>query len=144
MKKIPEDNKYFHYYNANPKGKDTKDCTYRALSLFLGKSWDEIAELDAEFYLSHGSWFYITEIDSYKQKANTEVFLKESDCCKLAYSFNLKDGISTMRDFIDKKADPNKVYICPLDRHIAVIKGNKVWDTWDSSNCGITNIYELI
>lgn len=136
-----EDNKYFHYYNANPKNKDTKDCTYRALSLFLGKSWEEIAELDAEFYLNRGTWFHTTEPFNCRLKSNTEVFLETSDCCKLAYSFNMKNGISTIRDFIDEKADSDKIYICPLERHIAVIKNNKVWDTWDSSNLGIHNIY---
>lgn len=143
VKQRPEDNKYFHYYNANPKGKETKDCVYRALSLFLDKSWDEIARMDAEFYLTHGTFLNHAEEAHTTEGSGTEIFLNESDDCEMVYSFDLRDGIGTMRDFIDKMAEPEKTYICPLVGHIAVIKDMKVWDTWDSSNSGVHNVYEL-
>lgn len=144
MKKIPEDNKYFHYYNANPKGKDTNDCVYRALSLFLNVTWEEIAELDARYYLEHGKFLHEADGRGALSHPVAADYLDVCDKSKKVYEFNLKDGISTMRDFIDRMADSDKVYICPLERHIAVIKDNKVWDTWDSSKGGIGAIYERI
>lgn len=32
----------FVYYNANPIGKSVGDCTVRAISTVLNKSWDEV------------------------------------------------------------------------------------------------------
>lgn len=144
MKQQPKDNEYFHYYNANPKGKNTKDCVYRALSLFLNKSWEDIAMLDAEWFLQTGKTLYGSELKGAVPYFNSDDFLKGCEVCKLSYSFKLKDNIYTIREFIDKVADPRKIYICPLQGHITVIKNNKVWDTWDCSNYGINNIYEYI
>ena len=144
MKNKPEDNKYFHYYNANPKGKNAKDCVYRALALFLNKTWDDIAKLDAEWYLQTGQTLYGSERAGSMPHFNSDDFLKECRNSRLVHEANLKDGIFTIRDFIDKKADSQKTYICPLGGHITVIKNNQVWDTWDCSDYGIDNIYEYI
>lgn len=143
IKKIPEDTKYFHYYNANPKDKITKDCVYRALSLFLNKSWDDVAKLDMEYFLENGKFLCDSEIKGGIPYYNTEDFLENSELCELAYSFNDNDDIHTLKEFMDLKADVNETYICPLSGHITVIKENKVWDTWDCSETGINTIYQL-
>ena len=138
---IPEDNKYFHYYNANPKGKNSKDCTYRALSLFLDKSWDDIARMDAEFYLEHGMWLFTTELVRYSYQNRVDVFLE-----KLSYTPIYRHGqdgsIGTLREFIDKYASDKKVYLCEMHGHMAAIKDRKVWDTWDSSEHCPNMIFE--
>ena len=39
--KIPADNRYFKYVNANPAGKRTGDCIMRAVSAAAGVSWED-------------------------------------------------------------------------------------------------------
>lgn len=39
--KIPADNRYFHYENANPEGKRTGDCIMRAVSSAAKVSWED-------------------------------------------------------------------------------------------------------
>ena len=150
MKEIPEDNKYFHYYNANPKGKHTKDCTYRALSLFLDKSWEEIAKLDIDVYLKYGLWLYTTEY-SYKEsrfKSCLEDFLKEFSVKKYYFDPNdsteellLKKG--SIKGFIDECADLSKIYLISTGGHMTVIKNKKVWDIFDCTDRGIAEVFVL-
>ena len=33
---------WFHYFNANPKGRITGDCTFRAIAVAMDKTWDWI------------------------------------------------------------------------------------------------------
>lgn len=137
MKNRPEDNKYFHYYNANPKSKETRDCTYRALSLFLGKSWEEIAKLDAEFYLEHGMWLYGSEVvgDLCRMpKSPIDFFMSEHGYMQI-YQYNSGEHIPTIREFIDKHTEDDDVYLCQIQGHMVAIKDNCVWDTKDSSEC---------
>lgn len=42
--KIPADNRYFHYVNANPEGKRTGDCIMRAVAVAAGVSWDDAVD----------------------------------------------------------------------------------------------------
>ena len=44
----------FHYYNANPFGRNVDDCTIRAISLATGKTWDETYLELAEFSRKQG------------------------------------------------------------------------------------------
>lgn len=141
MRSNPEDNKYFHYYNSNPKGKETKDCAYRALSLFLGKTWAEGAKLDAEFYLEHGMWLYTTEYERSVFHSRIDSFMEKNGYRQI-YRYNSGTHIPTLREFIDKYASPDKVYLCELGNHMVAIKDNKVWDTWDSSDQCPNMIFE--
>lgn len=140
--KIPEDNKYFHFYNANPKNKDAKDCTYRALALFLNKSWDDIARLDADFYLSHGMWFYTKERVGCLPRNRIDDYMNENGY-KTVYSKYREDKfIGNIRKFIDNYAESKKVYLCVTQGHMLAIKDKKVWDTWDSSKRCAEMIFE--
>ena len=42
IRKIPNDSRRFHFYNANPKSNRTNDCVIRAISTAKDKSWDEV------------------------------------------------------------------------------------------------------
>lgn len=132
MKKQPEDNKYFHYYNANPKDKDAKDCTYRALSIFLGKPWDEIAKLDAEFFLKHGVWLYSSEYIGTSFESQIHLLMDDLGCKRVQLNPGINRAL-TVRSFIDEYAEADKIYLISVGGHMTVVKDMKVWDTWDSS-----------
>lgn len=42
MRKIPDDTKWFHYHNENPKGQRAADCSVRAIARATGKTWDSV------------------------------------------------------------------------------------------------------
>ena len=138
---MPEDNKYFHYYNANPKNKRGKDCTYRAFCLFFGISWEDVARLDAEFYLKHGMWLYTTEYEGCFFHSRINLLMEERGY-KQVYAYNSGEHIPTLRDFINSYALPDKKYLCELGNHMVAIKDGKVWDTWDSSGQCPNMIFE--
>ena len=130
-----KNNRYFHYYNANPRGLDRQDCIYRALSLFLGKTWEEIALEDEKIYLKTGTHLAGTlEIDPndiHNNVTGAEEFLKKHGCKELI--LNDKPPTFTVRDFINKKAQKNREYLVIVPSHVTVVKDGKVWDTWDCS-----------
>ena len=142
MKNIPEDNKYFYFYNANPKGKDIGDCTYRAMSVFLNRSWADIAKMDSQYYISSGMWFYTDVLVDGKCRSLLGDYLKANGY-ECVYSSEGKgiSSISSLRSFIDTVAEADKVYLCITSGHITVIKDMKVWDTWDSSGRFPEEIY---
>lgn len=47
--RIPDDTDYFRYFNANPKGKLTRDCMLRAVAAACGISWDEALDKLAQY-----------------------------------------------------------------------------------------------
>ena len=49
--KIPADNRFFHYVNANPAGKRTGDCIMRTAVTAAGVTWD--AAVDALCAIAH-------------------------------------------------------------------------------------------
>lgn len=48
------DTETFHWYNANPKGRITGDCTFRAVCTALEKSWEDTVMDMAEFSVRTG------------------------------------------------------------------------------------------
>ena len=141
---MSEETRFFHYHNENPKNKKINDCTYRALALFLGKTWENIARLDAEFYFEHGMWLYGTEITGAVSRSCLKDFMQEYGCRQI-YNVDIKghNKIESLQEFIENMADSVKKYFCELNGHVTVIKDNKVWDTFDSSGYCPVAIYEL-
>lgn len=55
IKKVPQDTNYFHFYNANPKGRRAADCVVRALANVLNQTWTQtygdLFDLAMKYYL---------------------------------------------------------------------------------------------
>lgn len=111
----------FLKYNANPVNRRGNDCTVRAISLFTGKSWDEV-------YIGISmQGFFIKDMPSTNEIWNR--YLKEQgyrpqtlpDTCPDCY---------TVKDFAEDHPK-GRFLLCTGDHVIAAINGWYI-DTWDS------------
>ena len=136
---MEKDNKYFHYYNNNIKNKETDDCVYRALSLFLNKPWEEIARISMDYYKKTGVSIIAPYIPGEREKNEMPFLEEEYGCEKFDRNVN---PFTTIKDFIDKYAKEDTIYFVSADNHVSVIKGKQIWDTWDCSNYESVVIYK--
>lgn len=125
------DTKTFTYYNANPKGRITGDCTFRAICTALGQTWEQTVMEMAEL------------------------------SCKTGYAINDNKGIAKYLELKGwkkmkqpRKRDNTKYTgkeFCKTFKgtcvanigghHIVCIKNGKVHDIWDSTDGCIGNYW---
>ena len=125
------DTKTFTYYNANPKGRITGDCTFRAICTALGQTWEQTVMEMAEL------------------------------SCKTGYAINDTKGIAKYMELKGwtKMKQPRKANntkytgeeFCKIFKgtcvaniggnHVVCIKNGKVYDTWDSTDGCIGNYW---
>lgn len=144
-RKTPVDTKYFHYYNANPKNKNTTDCVIRAMSEATGIPYDKTLRDMAEITIKtgymlnekNGEQKYLESIGWVKHKQprnfdNTKIYAKE-------FCEYLTSKIGKVTEV------KGPIYANCGSHHVVCIKQHegvfKVWDTWDSSNRVIGNYY---
>lgn len=134
LRKIPNNTDVFIYENLNPKDKRTCDCTLRALSLFLDKSWEEVYT------------------DLFAVGMKYKLMLNDPACYKkylkqLGFEINRQpkhhDNTKyTGREFCLEKADFSKKYLVHIGgNHISCIVNNKLHDIWDCSDGCIGNYW---
>lgn len=106
-------------YNPNPKGKAVGDCTIRALTKALDKSWDDVyVMLTVEGYemcdmpSSNVVWGNVLRENGYEKKACPEC--------------------STFSDFAENHKDGT--YILCTGSHVACCIDGIIYDSWDSRN----------
>lgn len=111
----------FIYYNPNPQGKKVGDCTVRAISNALQKSWDETymglcmkgMEL-ADMPSSNTVWGEYLKENGYVRKIiPTE--------CPYCY---------TVQDFC--RDHPTGVFLLSLNSHVVCVINGDWYDIWDS------------
>lgn len=112
----------FKNYNSNPSGNKVGDCVIRALSVALGKSWQEVyMELCLQGYLmsdlpsSNAVWG-----NYLKNKGFTREFVR-NDC----------PDCYTIEDFA--REYPNGTYVVGTGTHATVVKDGDIFDIWDCS-----------
>lgn len=142
------DTKVFHYFNANPKGRITGDCVFRAFATAMERDYNrtvmEMAELMCETgyalndkygeeeYLARNGWV------KHKQprKSNNTKYTGEQ-FCKLLQKYLADPSV-------DQKSGIHaaKRIICHIGGHhtVAIIDG-KVWDHWDCTDGCIGNYW---
>lgn len=113
----------FVYYNANPNKTDVGDCTIRAISTVLNKSWDEVyiglSVLGFEHKdmpSSNNIWHKYLEENDYNR------FFIPDEC----------PNCYTIKDFV--KDYPVGSYVLGTGKHVVAVIDGKYYDTWDSGN----------
>lgn len=108
----------WEYYNCNPLGKQTNDCTVRAISLAEGKSWDKCYE-----ELSSVAQVQCVLLDD----ANfIETYLNEK-YPTICHKCNKKR--MNLRNFLKKH--PKGTYICAIRGHVTCAIDGTIYDTWN-------------
>ena len=125
-KKLADTDTY-HFYNANPKGiTNAGDCTDRAISLATGIRWEVVVLTEALWIVKYGRKCCDgKDTDSLLQEFGNWVkhpMPKHQD--------GTKYQIWELASELKKEKNP---VIVSCANHLTVIKGGKIWDTW---NCG--------
>lgn len=129
-KKFPN-TKAFNYFNANPKGKLTGDCSFRAISTALEMDYNKSVKERFEMFIETGIVPNSTKGEEDYLKSNGWVKNKQpkkSDGKKYT-------GVEFVEEF-------KGVCVAHIGGHHTVcIKDGKIWDTWDSSHGCIGNYW---
>lgn len=130
QEKFP-DTEAFHYYNANPKGKYTGDCSFRAISLALGMDYNESVRERFEMFIETG--IAPDTVEGEEKYLKAKGWVKHRQPRK---DNNQKyTGVEFCKEF-------KGTCVAHIGVHHAVcIKDGKIWDTWDSSDGCIGNYW---
>ena len=113
----------FENYNPNPMGKTVGDCTVRAVSKALGKSWDETyVGLALQGYLMGDMPSANAVWGAYLRRNGMERHLIP-DACPDCYTVN---------EFA--KDNPEGTYILALSGHVVCVKDGTIYDSWNSGS----------
>lgn len=109
-------------YNPNPTGKNVGDCTVRAISKALNKTWEEVYISLALQGFRMGDMPSANVVWGAYLKKNG--FIREivPDSCPDCY---------TMANFSEDH--PFGTYILALSGHVVCMKNGVLYDSWDSS-----------
>ena len=130
------DTSVFKFYNANPKGRITGDCVYRAVSTGLDADYNVTVMEMAELHCKTG--YCATDskgIDLYLQRKG---LVKHKQPRK-------SDGTKyTGKEFCEKIAEKGKRYVCNIGgHHVVAVVDKKIYDIWNSSGKTIGNYWCL-
>lgn len=120
------------YFNPNPWGLNTDDCTVRALCSILRISWDEAHELLCDTSRKMG-------LMPSNKKVMWSILMQEGfrheilpDLCPDCY---------TVEDFA--MDHPRGLYVLATDTHILIVVGGDWLDAWDSGQEVPVNMWRL-
>lgn len=116
------------FYNANPLKLRTRDCVYRAISVFLGVGWRDALDEIVRWAADRGR-------TNFNYRSNYNEFLKEK-----GYERNgsPEKGI-TVAEFCERYAEKGRMYILSCPGHLTVATWPEhlsecvIVDTWDCS-----------
>jgi hypothetical protein len=108
----------FKYYNINPEGKHTTDCTVRAISLISGKKYNSVKKGLVEYKKITGS-------RTYNESKNAKEYLES-----LGGVWKKAHGTIKVREFA--LAHPTGAYVLNMKGHYSAMIDGAVYDTWDT------------
>lgn len=114
--------KFYQYYNANPKGLETGDCSVRCLATALNISWDEAVDLACA--VAHE-----TKIEPFGRKM-VEIVLERNGFTPMKIKLE-KGKRPTMKTLLPKY--DGYIIVGRIAHHVMCAKCGKVKDIWNSS-----------
>lgn len=111
----------YKYYNPNPKGKQVGDCTVRALTKALNKSWeDAYSGISVQGFVAfdmpsaNSVWGSYLRQNGFQRKIIP-------DSCPDCY---------TVKDFC--REHPKGTFVVALHGHVVAVQDGDYYDSWDS------------
>lgn len=113
----------YKYYNPNPVGRRTEDCSVRAVAKALGISWDDAHDLLS--YASKQMGTIMNENDVISAVLRQNGFYRESlpNFCPDCY---------TIKDFA--RDNPRGVYVLGTGSHVVTVINGDWFDMWNSGD----------
>jgi hypothetical protein len=135
------DTKYFHFHNANPKGRITTDCVIRAISTATELPYNqvvmELAQLQCEIGYDDG------DKKLYDKYLQSKGFVKHKQPRKLdGTKYTGKQWCNYLQSQYDYIMSRSPRMVANIGgHHIVAIVDAKVWDIWDSTDGCIGNYW---
>ena len=138
------DTDYFHFHNANPKGKMTEDCAVRAITTVLKQPYEQTLRELAEITIKTGYMLNGNKgIDAYMKskgwikckqpkKPDGTKYTGQEFCRTLMHPI-----YSEELDVCKEGFEINNILANIGGHHIVAIMGGQIWDTWNSANGSI-------
>lgn len=121
----------FEWFNANPKGRITGDCVFRAISTALGQDYNQTVMEMAELMCETG-W-------ALNDKHGEDEYLKRKGWIKCKQPRKADNTKYTGKEFAKIFEGTCVAHIG--GHHMVCIKDHKVYDIWDSTNKCIGNYW---
>lgn len=122
IKDYTKKTKFYEFYNCNPKGLETGDCSVRCLATALGITWDEAVDMTCKVAHETGLAPFDREMVALILERNGFVPMK----------IKLENGKRpTMRTLLPKYQ--GHIIVGKIAHHIMCAKDGKVRDIWNSS-----------
>ena len=134
MEKYPE-TKTFHYYNANPKGRITGDCCFRAMAVALNQDYNETLKEMVEVMCKTGYALNDTK--------GVEAYFKTKGIAKMKQPRKSDGTKYTCGEFCETIAKKGKRYFICVANHFIAVVDKKAWDIWNSTGKTVGNYYEM-
>lgn len=136
LRKIPDDTKTFHFYNANPKNNRTGDCVIRAIACATGKSWDEVLTDLMKYAIKYK--LMPNDTKCYTKYLADLGWVKQNQPRK--FDNTKYTGVQFVEDYMPYMK--SKVVIAHIGgHHIVCIKDGKIQDIWNSEDGCIGNYW---
>ena len=110
------------YYNPNPVGHHTEDCSIRALTVALDTSWDQTYDILTEMGFNMGLMPHSNSVIAgvlRKYGFKRQVIPNRCPDCYTLWDFCIDH--------------PMGIYVLFCDSHVATVKNGILYDSWDSS-----------
>lgn len=148
-------NKYFQFYNANPKEQITEDCVIRALTKFLNKPYDTILNDLIEIYRHTGFHIadpvcFMTYLSNYSNIQKYDVSfvgnVKLIELCEFIETqnnngkiLNITQNHNEFKHITHKNSD--KVLVLLENTHLTFVENSVIIDIWDCSDLNIVSYF---
>lgn len=148
-------NKYFQFYNANPKEQITEDCVIRALTKFLNEQYDTVLNDLIEIYRHTGFHIadpvcFMTYLSNYSNIQKYDVSfvgnVKLIDLCKFIETQNNNEKIldttqnhNEFKHITHKNSD--RVLVLLENTHLTFVENSVIIDIWDCSDLNIVSYF---
>ena len=117
----------YYFYNANPKGLFTEDCTCRAISVAEGISWEKCHEKLSNLSREYGTLLNdVNFVEDYLDKRYPRICYNNM----------------TIGEF--SKIAPKGHFVATMNGHITAIIDNIIVDTFDCSNRQIKCCWQIM
>ena len=138
------DTDYFHFHNANPKGKMTEDCVIRAITTALRQPYEQTLRELAEITIKTGYMLNGNKgIDAYMKskgwvkckqpkKPDGTKYTGQEFCRTLMHPI-----YSEELDICKEGFEINNILANIGGHHTVAIMSGQIWDTWNSANGSI-------
>lgn len=130
--KLQNGNNRWKKYNPNPKSRNIGDCTLRSYCAAFDIDWEKAFDIASRVAKEQSSMI---------QYVADKVLIDHFGCTKdMEYKKNTKpkDRI-TVNEFA--MTHPYGTYILHVRQHQVTVKNGEYWDSWDSGDKKVDNIY---